>query len=124
MNFIIQICISALAVLVTAYLLPGVHLEGENRIVASIVVAAVLAFLNSIVKPVMIALSFPVTVVTLGLFLLVINAVVIMIADKLIDSFKVDSFGWALLFSIVMWLVTNVFEQLRKKDKRANDDAS
>lgn len=121
MNFIIQICISALAVLVTAYLLPGVHLEGENRIVAAIIVAAVLAFLNSIVRPVMIALSFPVTVVTFGLFLLVINAVVIMIADKLIDSFRVDNFWWALLFSIVMWLVTNVFERLKKKEERTEN---
>ena len=77
MRFLIQILISSLAILVTAYLLPGVEIQNDS-IFTAILVAAVLAFFNAVVKPILIFLTIPITFLTFGLFLLVINAVIIL----------------------------------------------
>ncbi len=116
--FFVRIIISSLAILITSMLLKGVHIK-DNNILYAILVALVLAFLNAVLRPIMILLTIPVTVFTLGLFLIVINALIIVIADKLIDVFWVDSFWWALIFSIVLWLVTALMEgntQTHKED--------
>jgi putative membrane protein len=115
MEFLGKLLITAVAVLVSTYLLPGVEID---NILAAILVAAVLSFLNAIVKPVLIILSLPITVLTLGLFLLVINAVIIQIADWLIDDLKVHGFWYALLFSLVLSLVNSVFNALNGGEKR------
>lgn len=117
MNFITKLLISTLAVFITAYLLPGVHLY-NNDVFTAIVVAAVLAFLNAIIKPIMVILTIPVTIVSFGLFLLVINAFIILLTDKLIDGFSVDGFWWALLFSIVLSFINSVLESFGKTDKK------
>ena len=119
MKFIIQICISSLAVMISTYLLPGVSIENDNFLTA-VIVAAVLAFLNALLKPVMVFLTIPVTVFTLGLFLIVINAVIILLADKLVDGFHVSGFWSALFFSLVLSLVTSIFESIQRKDRREN----
>jgi putative membrane protein len=116
MKFIIQILISTLAILVTAWLI-GVKVDNVGT---AIIVAAVLAFLNAVVRPVLIIFTIPITVVTLGLFLIVINALMVMLADKLIDGFSVGGFWKALVFSIVLWLVTAVFESIGRKDDKNN----
>lgn len=116
MKFIIQLIISTLAVLITSYLLPGVEIVDSNFFTA-LIVAAVLSFLNAVVKPIMIILTIPITFVTLGLFLLVINAFIIMLAAKLVDGFHVNGFWWALLFSLILSLVTSVLEKIGKKDE-------
>jgi len=108
MKILIRLIISAIAVLVTDLLLPGVSLGDMNDthgLLTALLVAAVLGLLNALLKPVLILLTLPVTVVTLGLFLLVINAVIVLIADELIDGFTVRSFWWALGFSLVLSLV-------------------
>jgi putative membrane protein len=115
MKFVIQILISTLAVLATAYLLPGVKVD---TVWTAIIVAAVLAFLNAVVKPILIVLTIPVTIFSLGIFLLVINALMIMLADKLVDGFAVRSFWTALVFSIVLWIITSIFESIGKNDNR------
>ena len=107
MQFIFKLIVSALAVIVTSYLLPGITVDS---VWTAIIVAAVLAFLNSIVKPIMIILTIPVTVITFGLFFFVINALMILLADYIVDGFEVRSFWWALLFSLILSLVTSVFE--------------
>ena len=99
MKFLIKLVLSSLAVMITAYLLPGVEV---NNFFVAIVVAAVLALLNNIVKPVLVILTIPITVLTLGIFLLVINAFIILIADMLIKGFDVYGFWWALLFSLIL----------------------
>jgi putative membrane protein len=109
MHFIIKLFISAVAVLITAYFLDGVTITNNqfysgdsielNRFTTALLVAIVLAFLNTIVKPLLTLLSLPITFFTLGLFLLVINAIIILFADKLVDGFKVDGFWTALWFS-------------------------
>ena len=121
MNFLLRLIISTLAVLISSFLLRGVHIH-DNNFFTAFIVAAVLAFLNSVVKPIMIVLTIPVTVFTFGLFLLVINAFMIMLADKLIDGFTVDSFWWALIFSFILSLVTSILEGVKKRDE--NDTAS
>lgn len=116
MNFIVRILISTFAVLATSYLLPEkmVYVDG---FVTALVVALVLAFLNSIVKPILIILTVPVTVATLGIFLLVINAIIIKLADYFIDGFKVHGFWSALIFSIVLTIINSIFNAMKRNDE-------
>lgn len=99
MNWILKLLINALLVLITAYLLPGVEVASFW---SALVVAIVLAILNVIIKPLLIIITIPITVLTLGLFLLVINALIIQMADGLVSGFQVNNFWWALLFSLIM----------------------
>lgn len=116
MKFLIQLIILTLAVLITSYLLPGVDIKGNNFLTA-LVVAAVLSFLNAVVKPIMVILTIPVTIVSFGLFLLVINALMILLADKIVDGFQVQGFWYALLFSLILSLVTSLLEGIKKRDE-------
>ena len=111
MKFIIQLIISSLAVLISAYFLPGVEIV-ENNFITALIVASVLAFLNAVVKPIMIILTIPITFITLGFFLLVINALMILLAAKIVDDFRVEGFWWALLFSLILSIVTSLLESL------------
>ena len=98
-----------------AYLLP--HIEIDNFSTA-LIVAFVLALLDAIVKPVLIFLTLPATLITLGLFLFVINAVIILIDAHFVHGFKVDGFWWALLFSILLSLVNSfVHRSILRDDK-------
>ena len=105
MKFLTQILISALSVLVTGYLMPGIKIDGFST---ALVVAVVLALLNVFLKPVLVLLSIPATIFTLGLFLLVINAVIILIASKMVDGFHVSGFWAALFFSIVLSVINAI----------------
>ncbi|MCS6934057.1 MAG: phage holin family protein [Chitinophagales bacterium] len=120
MNFIIRLILNAIAVVLTAFLLKdGVHLDGFGT---AVILAALLVVLNVSVKPVLIFLTIPATILTLGLFLLVINAIIILIADWIIPSgFEVKSFWWALLFSLVLSLVNSIFERLTVKKEHRSD---
>lgn len=127
MNFISKLFISTIAVLITAYFLSGVTIGNNqfytsssielNKFVTAFLVAVVLAFLNTIVKPILTIFSLPITFFTLGLFLLVINAVIILFADKLVDGFKVDGFWTALWFSLILSLVNSLLERFNKQEK-------
>ena len=116
MNLIIKIIISSLAVFLSAYLLPGVEVD---TYVSAIWVAIVLALLNGFLKPLLIVLTIPVTLVTLGLFLLVINAAIILLADNFVDGFFVDGFWWALIFSLVLSVITSIMESIGKNESKA-----
>jgi len=85
MNFLIRLLVSALAAMLTAYLLPGVKID---NFITALILALVLAILNLLVKPVLIILTLPVTIVTLGLFLLVINAIIILFASHLVSRLQ------------------------------------
>ena len=127
MNFIIKLLVSAFAVLITAYFLSGVTIGNNqfysggsfeiNKFTTALLVAVVLAFLNTIVKPILTILSLPITFFTLGLFLLVINAFIILFADKLVVGFKVDGFWTALWFSLVLSIVTSILDLFFGKEK-------
>lgn len=105
MNFILKIVLSAVAVLVIANFLPGVSVVNFTN---AVIVAVVLALLKVTIKPLLIILTLPVTIVTLGLFLLVINALIILLADNLIDGFHVTGFWVALLFSLILSLFESI----------------
>ena len=92
-----------------AYLLPGVHIDGY---VTALILALVLAVLNAIVRPVLVFLTIPVTILTLGLFLLVINALIILLADYLVAGFEVDGFFWALIFSLVIAVIKAILDMI------------
>ncbi len=113
-NFITRILISGLITFILSKILSGIKIE---NIGTAIIFALVLAFLNAIVKPILILLTLPITVVTLGFFLLVINAGMIMLAAKLIDGINVNGFWWALLFSIVLSIFNSAAQTaLEKKE--------
>lgn len=105
MNFLIRLVVTALAAMITAYLLPGVSIR---NFVSALVLALVLAILNLLVKPILVILTLPATIFTLGLFLLVINALIILLASSLVKGFKVDGFWWALAFSLVLTIVNGI----------------
>ncbi len=113
MKFLIRLILSALAVMITAWLLPGVEV---SSFFVAIVVAAVLAVLNMIVKPILVILTIPITIITLGIFLLVINAVIILMADSLIQGFTVYGFWWALLFSLILALFNSFLGGLNSEN--------
>lgn len=115
MSGIVRFLLSGLAVLLTAYLLPGVHVEHYGY---ALLVAAVLAIVNFIIKPILVVLTIPITVLTLGLFLLVINALMILLVDSLIDGFRVDGFWWALAFSLILSVFNSLFSDLAGEKKR------
>lgn len=115
MNLIIRLLINALAVFVLAYVLNGVTVDGY---VGAIIVAVVLSILNLLVKPILVILTLPITIITLGLFLLVINAIIILLADKLVDGFSVSNFGTAILFSILLSILQWVLQSFLKDDKK------
>jgi putative membrane protein len=110
LSFILRLFISALAVFIAAYILPGVQVDSFWT---AVIVAILIGVVNMFIKPIIVFLTLPVTVITLGLFLLVINAALILLVDALIDGFSVDSFWWAVLFSIVLSLVSGFLNMLR-----------
>ncbi|HCA07760.1 MULTISPECIES: phage holin family protein [Chryseobacterium] len=105
MNLIIRLFITAIVAYLLTKVLPGVHFEGFS---SAIIFAIVLGVLNIFVKPILGLLGLPLTIITLGLFALVINAVIILIADYFIDSMVVDGFWWALIFSVLLSFVTSL----------------
>jgi putative membrane protein len=109
MNWLIRLLLNGLAVLLAAYLLPGVSVDGYGT---ALIVALVLAIVNVLVKPILVLLTIPVTILTLGLFLLVINAAIILFVDNLVDGFMVEGFWWALLFSLILSIFNSVFSDL------------
>jgi putative membrane protein len=109
MGFILGLILSAFAVLISAYVLPGVHVDG---FVTALIVAIVLGILNAILKPVLVILTIPVTILTLGLFLLVINVIIIYLAAAMISGFSVDGFLWALIFSFILSLLNGLLGSL------------
>ncbi|HLV69798.1 MAG TPA: phage holin family protein [Xanthomarina sp.] len=115
MNLIIRVLLTAIAVVLLAKLLPGVAVEGFT---SAIVVAIVIGLLNVFVKPILVILTLPITVVTLGLFLLVINAGIILLADNFIDGFTVTGFWVALLFSLLLSLLQSILFSVLKEDVR------
>mgnify|MGYP002777351064 FL=1 len=104
---IISLLVTAAAVLITAYILPGVTVKNYAH---AIWVAILLALANLLIKPILQILTLPLTILTFGLFLWVINAIIILLVSAVMPSFKVKSFGWALLFSLFLSLVNTVLQ--------------
>lgn len=115
MKLIIRLLLNALAVVILSKILSGVDVDSYAT---AIIVAVVLALLNLVVKPILVIFTLPATILTLGLFLFVINALIILLADKLIDGFSVANFWIALLFSILLTILQSILHTLLKEDKK------
>ena len=114
MNFIMRIVVTSIVAFGLSYILSGVHID---TFWTAIVLALVLAILNAIVKPILFVITIPITLLTLGLFYFVLNALMIILADKFIKGFAVDGFWWALLFSLLLSIVTSVLSKEKKEEK-------
>lgn len=102
--------LNSISVYATASLLKGVEIK---NFWSAVFVAALLALINVFVKPILLILSLPITILTFGLFVWVINAVLIMLVDAMVEGFKAKNFGWALVFGLVMsvisWVLFSIF---------------
>ena len=114
MNIILRFLLNGLAVLATAYLLPGVDVADYQT---ALWTALVLSIANIIIKPLLILFTIPITVMTLGLFLLVINAIIILLVENFVSGFTVDGFWWALAFSLIMSIFNSIIDDLLKDKK-------
>lgn len=109
MGFIIQLLISGLAVFITSYVLPGVHVDG---FITALLVAVVLGIANAVIKPILFILTLPITILTLGLFALILNALIILLVGTIIPGFQVDGLLWAIVFGVVLSVVNAILHRL------------
>ena len=113
MRFLINLLITAVVVFILSKLLePHVAISSFGT---AIIFALVLAFLNAIVKPLIIILTLPLTIITLGLFLLVINVLIILLADKFVEGIKIDGFLWAFIFGLLLSIISAIVHRLQKR---------
>jgi putative membrane protein len=104
MNLILHLFVNTLAVLTGSYLLKGVRVAD---VTTAVVVAIVLGLVNTFLRPVLVLLTIPITILTLGLFLLVINALMILLTAHLVSGFRVDNIWWAMGFSVIIAVVSS-----------------
>lgn len=109
MNLIIRWLLATAAIILTSYLLPGVVLSGFWT---AVLVALILGIINVVLKPILVILTLPINILTLGLFTLVINALLIMLTSAIVDGFSIASFWTALLFSIILSIISFVLSKL------------
>jgi putative membrane protein len=105
MEILVNLIIYTVAIAISAYLIPGVAISGAG---AAILTAIVLGLINALIKPILIVLTLPVNILTLGLFTLVINALLIMLASAIVPGFQVNGFWWALLFAIILSVISAI----------------
>jgi len=116
MNFLLRIVIIALVAFGLAYVLSGVYVD---TFWTALVFALVLAVLNVLVKPILIILTLPLTIITLGLFLFVVNTLVVLLASRFVDGFQIANFWWGLLFALLLSFITSVvFKEMDKEKKK------
>ena len=115
MSLLARFAVNMLVVFLGIRYLPGIH--GAENLMNILITSVVITLLNAVLKPIIVVLTIPITFLTLGFFLLVINAAIIMLAGNLLDGFVVDGFWYALLFSVVLSLVNSFFENDTKKRK-------
>ncbi|HTN05621.1 phage holin family protein [Agriterribacter sp.] len=105
MNFIIRLLVTAAVAYGLAYLLKGIHIDSYWT---ALVFALALAIVNLIIRPLLVILTIPLTIITLGLFLFVINALMVLLAAKVVDGITIDGFWWALLFGLLLSVVSSL----------------
>jgi putative membrane protein len=104
MAFLFKILITGLSIFISAKMLKGVEVKSFG---VALIAALVLLVLNMTLSPILHILSLPVTIITLGLFALIVNAIVILLVSKLVDGFEVESIFWALLFGIIQSVIAS-----------------
>lgn len=109
MHTLINWLTTTVAILISAYLLPGVSVRSFG---AALVTALVLGLINAFVRPILVILTLPLTILTLGLFIFVLNALLVLLTSAIVPGFSVQSFWWALLFSLVFSVVSFVLHRV------------
>lgn len=97
--------VSAMVIFSVGYILPGIHIADFTT---AFVVALVLGIINAVLKPVLLILTLPINILTLGLFTFILNAILILLVGNIVPGFKVDGFLWALIFGIVLSIANSV----------------
>jgi putative membrane protein len=118
MKFILRLLVIAALTFILAQFLPGVHVDGY---VTAIWFAVVLALLNAFLKPLLIILTLPLTLFTFGLFLFVINTIIVLLASDWVKGFEIDSFGWGLLFSLLLTFITSLL--FKEEDRQRREES-
>ncbi len=103
MKIILQWLINALAILLVAYLIPGIHVA---NFYTALIAVLVIGLINAIIRPILFILSLPITILTLGLFTLVINAILFWLASTIVKGFEVNGFAAAFLGALAFWLIS------------------
>jgi len=116
MNFLLRILITAIVAFGLSAVMKGVYID---TFWTALVFSLVLAILNALLKPILIILTLPITIFTFGLFLFVINAAIVLLAGNFVNGFRVDGFGWALLFSLLLSILTSI---LYKDTRREGEE--
>lgn len=111
MSLIISFIANMISVGISAYLLPGVNVTSLSALFWTVLVMSIV---NTLIKPILIIITLPINVLTLGLFSLIINAILILIVDYFVAGFSVDGLLWALLFSVVMSIVSSLVNTVVK----------
>jgi putative membrane protein len=111
MNLIIKWLLSALAVIITAYIVPGILIA---NFWTALWVALFLGIINAVIKPILILFTLPINILTLGFFTFVINALMVLLTSSIVKGFGVDGFLSALFFSIILSLVSYVLNSIKK----------
>ncbi|MDP4262521.1 MAG: phage holin family protein [Bacteroidota bacterium] len=117
MKFIIRLLVTAAVAFILAQILPGVHVDTYTT---AIWFAVVLGLLNVFLRPFLIIFTLPLTLLTFGLFLFIINTITVLLASDWVRGFKIDSFGWGLLFSLMLTFITSALfreEERQQKDQ-------
>lgn len=109
MQTLISLLLSSVAVLAAAYILPGVHV---SSFLTALVVAIVLGIVNSFILPLLLIITLPINILTLGLFTLVIIALCVMLVSAIVPGFTVDSFWWALAFGLVLFVINSFIRSM------------
>lgn len=111
MRLLIGWLLNAVALLITAYLVPGIHVDAFS---AALLAAIVLGLVNTFIRPILLLLTAPINLLTLGLFTFVVNAVLLMLVSGIVPGMAIDSFSWALLAAVVLSFVSTVLSHLLK----------
>ena len=111
MKLVLNLLVNGFGVFVAAYLIQGVHVDS---FLTAVIVSIALGIVNIFIKPVVILFTLPINLVTLGLFTFIINGLMVLLVSSVIPGFAVDSFTWAMLFSVVLWAVNFVLTSLTK----------
>ena len=117
MRFLARLLLNGIAIIIAAWLLPGLHIDGT---LPALLAGVILGFVNAIVRPVLFFLTLPLTLITLGLFIFVLNAICFGLTAWLVPGFSVDGLWWAILgaliVSIVSWILNGLVVGRRERD--------
>ena len=123
-NFLLRLIINAAALAATAAILPGIHIQND-RIGTLLIVALIFGIVNAVLKPIFIIMSCPLIILTLGLFAIVINGIMLLITDAIAgDRFNIDGFWWAVLGGLIVGAIAGILENalgVNDKDKKDKD---